>query len=216
VTALAYFGCPVTVDSLWACEFLAVMQCRFDQFSPRAMSQLLKGVVDLPGLHPGAQWVALAVARVQHSADDYTAAQMCDVLVALSRLGYAPPPDVFSSFVHHVTVRADELTPGATANLSGALMQLMPGYMVGSGDGHSEYDALQMRLRERQVRVHVRVRVRSLVFVRAHCLHSVIRWNHCSCFLPSRPSSPPTTTHPPGIRACAAPPAAIRGRQQRQ
>ncbi|KAG1674387.1 hypothetical protein FOA52_012913 [Chlamydomonas sp. UWO 241] len=154
ITALAAFRCPVTVDSLWACEFLALMQCRFDEFPPRAMAQLLRGVVDLPGLYPGAQWVALAVARVQHSADDYTAGQMCDVLVALSQLGYAPPPDVFSSLVAHVTVRADELPPDATASLSGALMQLMPGY-IGSGDGHSEYDALQMRLREQQVPARV-------------------------------------------------------------
>jgi hypothetical protein len=60
---MSFFDQPAAVDALWACEFLAVIQCHFDSFWPAAMSKLLLAVVDLPVLNPGAQWLALAVAR---------------------------------------------------------------------------------------------------------------------------------------------------------
>ena len=75
---MAEFACPVSIDALWAAEFLAVIQCRFNQFSPPAMSKLLRGVVDLPGLKPGAQWLALAVARCAEAQAAHTDA--CNLL----------------------------------------------------------------------------------------------------------------------------------------
>jgi len=150
VCALAEFACPAAVDALWVCEFLAVIQCRFDRFGPGPMSQLLRGAVALPGVSPGAQWMALAVARVAASADAYSAAQMCDVLVALSAVRYAPPPDVFGVLMARVTARADELSPAQADELSGALTSLVPGYL-GASDGHSEYEALQLALRREQM-----------------------------------------------------------------
>jgi hypothetical protein len=75
---------------------------------------------------------------------------MCDVLVSLSHFGYAPPAEVFDVFVRHITEKADELPAGRTQELSEALMELVPAYL-GAGDGHKEYEELQMRLREVQV-----------------------------------------------------------------
>ena len=50
--------CPSTPPPLFF-----FMQCKMADFSPAAMSQLLRAVVDLPGIRPGAQWLAFAVAR---------------------------------------------------------------------------------------------------------------------------------------------------------
>ena len=62
IEALAHIACPITVDPLWATEFLAVIQCRMADFPPAAMAKLLPAVHALPGIKPGAHWLALAVA----------------------------------------------------------------------------------------------------------------------------------------------------------
>lgn len=69
LAAMACFDQPAAIDALWACEFLALIQCHFDSFRPAAMSRLLLAVVDLPALNPGAQWLALAVARWEQAGE---------------------------------------------------------------------------------------------------------------------------------------------------
>mmetsp|Transcript_4997 Transcript_4997/g.10788 ORF Transcript_4997/g.10788 Transcript_4997/m.10788 type:complete len:828 (-) Transcript_4997:399-2882(-) len=153
---LSEFGCPVTLDPLWSTEFMALVQTRFDEFPPQALATLLQAVVRLPGLKPSAQWLAMAVARVQQASPDFSASQMCDVLVALSQLGYRPPADVLDTFLHHISAHAEELPPSQTAQISAALTHLVPGYLANE-DGHQQYHNLQIRLRKLQLpsRVHL-------------------------------------------------------------
>lgn len=62
IAAMSYIACPISIDPLWATEFLAVIQCRLADFPPAAMAKLLPAVYSLPGTRPGAHWLALAVA----------------------------------------------------------------------------------------------------------------------------------------------------------
>lgn len=62
ISAMSYIACPISIDPLWATEFLAVIQCRMADFPPAAMAKLLPAVHSLPGTRPGAHWLALAVA----------------------------------------------------------------------------------------------------------------------------------------------------------
>lgn len=61
---------------------------------------------------------------------------------------------MFDALVQHVTANADTLPAERTAELSDALMALVPGYL-GGADGHEQYQALQMRLRAVEVPARV-------------------------------------------------------------
>lgn len=119
------------------------------------MTLLLASAVDLPGIKPGAQWLALAVARVQRSCHEYSAEQMARILIALCKFNYRPPAEVFDLFVQHVSSRSETLAPALTNQLSDSLTTLVSSYILDGPDGHLHYQDVQMRLRRKEVPMRV-------------------------------------------------------------
>ena len=119
------------------------------------MALLLSSAVKLPGIKPGAQWLALAVARVQRSCSEYSAEQMARILIALCKFNYRPPADVFDLFVQHVSSRSESLPPSLTDPLSDSLTDMVSSYLLDGGDGHEGYQEVQMKLRSREVPMRV-------------------------------------------------------------
>jgi len=105
----------------------------------------------------------LTLCSVKLSSSHYTGRQMSDVIVALAKIGYRPPIEVFDAFVKHIAEHAHELQPDETLALSEALTCIVPGYITVAGgdggcDGHQEYHDLQMRLRATEVPARVLLR----------------------------------------------------------
>ena len=88
---------------------------------------------------------------------------MSDVIIALARIGYRPPVEVFDTFVKHIADHAHELQLDQTLALSEALTCIVPGYIGGNvrgggDDGHQQYHDLQMRLRATEMPARVMLR----------------------------------------------------------
>ncbi|GAX72764.1 hypothetical protein CEUSTIGMA_g220.t1 [Chlamydomonas eustigma] len=150
MAAMVFLACPMSVDPMWLSEFLAIIQCKLHIFPPTALCKLLPAVRDLPGIRPGAEWLAIAVGSVDRNVHHYNGPQMCKILVALSQYDYRPPADVFDRLMKRLEEQADQLTSEDRSLVSESLTVLLSGYLSGT-DGHEQYSQLQLKLRAQEV-----------------------------------------------------------------
>eukprot|EP00798_Chlamydomonas_sp_ICE-L_P005837 gene5837-6121_t len=148
--AVAAFQCYIAADPLWVSEVMASVLCKMESFDASAIAGLLRGATQLPGLQPSAQWLAATIYRVEEILPTFSGPQMGDIIMALAKIGYRPPANVLDGFVHHLSINIHELPVASTNAIAEALTVIVPNYL-GLGDGHEEYQALQMKLRVHQI-----------------------------------------------------------------
>ena len=98
LSAINFFGGPLSSDPLWLGEFLALTQARICEFDAASLTLLIRSVTTMPQASPSGQWMHVVVSQAAEVAATFDASQLDALLKHLAAAKYRPAEAIMAVF----------------------------------------------------------------------------------------------------------------------